>query len=63
MILSEKYEFVLMPEGCESLDSIYGKSKACLALMPIGINGHELMKKSKQTEAERLECKKRGAEA
>ena len=51
-----------MPEGCESLDSIYGKSNPMLVLMPFAVNGHEHLKKCKQTYAEMLECRKRGAE-
>jgi len=51
-----------MPGGCKSLAGIYGDSKPTLALMPIGVNGIDFMKKCKQTEADRRECIKRGAE-
>lgn len=46
----------------EALNKVYGESKPGPILMPDGMNGVELLKKCKQTEAERLECKKRGAD-
>lgn len=46
----------------EALNKVYGKSKDGPILLPDGKDGMELLKKCKQTEAERLECKKRGAD-
>jgi hypothetical protein len=56
------HKWVFMQKGSNSFDSIYGKSKDQWVLMPKGENGSTLLGKCKQTEAERLECEKRGAE-
>jgi len=51
-----------MPAGCPSLVAVYGVSTAGSALLPVGYSGAELLAMAKQTEAERAECRKRGAE-
>jgi len=56
------YQWVAMPKGCPSLDPIYGESTAGSALMPVGEKGEEILRRAKQSEAERRECQKRGAE-
>ena len=56
------HEWVAMPAGCPSLVAVYGVSTAGSALLPVGYSGAELLAMAKQTEAERAECRKRGAE-
>jgi hypothetical protein len=46
----------------ENLIKIYGKSYLGPIYLPDGISGEELLKRCKQTEIERQECIKRGAE-
>lgn len=46
----------------KALNGVYGESKDGPILLPDGEDGMELLKKCKQTESERLECKKRGAD-
>lgn len=60
---SKKVREVFFPP-CEdsNLNSIYGKWDGGKILLPEGMSGEELLKICKQTEAERLECIKRGAE-
>lgn len=45
-----------------SLDSVYGPSFEGPVYLPEGKSGEEILKQARQTEAERAECKKRGAE-
>lgn len=63
--LSEKgstHRWAIMPEGCNSMDEIYGKSpdNPC-ALMPIGETGDAILARCKLTEAERREAIKVGS--
>jgi hypothetical protein len=52
----------LDPCNDEALNAVYGESKPGPILLPDGINGAELWSKCKQTDEERRECLKRGAE-
>ena len=45
-----------------SLDKIYGPSSKAVLLLPVGEKGEDILRRAKQTESERAECKKRGAE-
>jgi hypothetical protein len=45
-----------------SLDKIYGPSSEAVLLLPVGEKGEDILRRAKQTESERAECKKRGAE-
>lgn len=53
---------VVSPPGCASLDVVYGSSTTAVLWMPVGQTGEEILAKAKQTEAERKECIRRGAE-
>jgi hypothetical protein len=44
------------------LNQVYGPSATGPILLPLSEKGEALLARAKQTEAERLECKKRGAE-
>lgn len=60
---SKKVREVFFPPSNDcQLDSIYGKWEGGKILLPEGMSGEELLKICKQTEAERRECIKRGAE-
>ena len=52
----------LEPCRDEALNKIYGESKPSPILLPDGVSGAELWAKCKQTDEERRECQKRGAE-
>lgn len=56
------FEEVPMPAGCASLDGVYGVSPARRIWLPKGVKGQELWAQAKQSEEERRECKRRGAE-
>ena len=45
-----------------NLNQVYGPSATGPILLPLGEKGDVVLARAKQTEAERLECKKRGAE-
>lgn len=53
---------VTMPPGCPSLDGVYGTSVTQVIWLPQAETGQALWAQAKQTEAERQECRKRGAE-
>jgi hypothetical protein len=57
------YTPVTIRPGCSSIDAIYGASPATGWIwMPVGETGQEIMARSKQSEADKRECIKRGAE-
>lgn len=55
-------EVFFPPSNDSQLDSIYGKWVGGKIMLPEGMSGEELLKICKQTDSERLECIKRGAE-
>lgn len=55
-------EVWLEPCRDEALIKVYGPAYYGSVWLPDGISGKELLAKCKQTEEERLECIKRGAE-
>lgn len=52
----------LDPCSDQALNAVYGESAPGPILLPDGISGTELWSKCKQTDEERRECQKRGAE-
>lgn len=52
----------LDPCSDQALNAVYGESAPWPILLPDGISGTELWSKCKQTDEERRECQKRGAE-
>ena len=53
---------VVFPPGCPSLDAVYGTSTTAVLWMPAGESGEAILARARQSEAERRECAKRGAE-
>lgn len=57
------YQWVhLAPQAQTSLDKIYGPAFPGPILLPAGERGEDILKRARQSEAERRECQKRGAE-
>jgi len=57
------YQWVhLAPQTQTSLDKIYGPAFPGPILLPVGERGEDILKRARQSEAERRECRKRGAE-
>jgi hypothetical protein len=52
----------LEPCQDDALNKIYGESKLGFICLPDGVTGAELLLKNKQTDEEKKECIKRGAE-